>query len=92
MPVSKTTVQSFIDYLKFEKRYSPHTIRSYQDDLGQFFKYLDLQFGSLNIEEISSAFVRSWLASLMEDGNVLELVIRREAGNSVFGFQRNLLS
>jgi len=77
MAVSETAVQTFIDYLKFEKRYSPHTIRSYQDDLAQFFNYLDLQFGSLKIEEISSAFVRSWLASLMEDGNVPKTIHRK---------------
>src|ERR1700741_3680097 len=61
-------IQSFVDYLKFEKRYSLHTIRSYQDDLSQFFRYLDGQFGPLNIGEINSTYVRSWLASMMEEG------------------------
>src|SRR6185436_7736018 len=77
MPVSRTAVQTFIDYLKFEKRYSLHTIRCYQDDLTQFFTYLDGQFGEMKIEEISSALVRSWLASLMEDGNVPKTIHRK---------------
>ena len=30
-------IQSFIDYLKFEKRYSTHTIISYETDIKSFF-------------------------------------------------------
>src|SRR5690349_11993125 len=61
-------IGSFIDYLKFEKRYSPHTITSYQDDLEQFFTFLNDQFGMKEpaLTEISSSFIRSWLASLKE--------------------------
>ncbi|HTI12738.1 MAG TPA: tyrosine-type recombinase/integrase [Puia sp.] len=61
-------IQSFIDYLKFEKRYSVHTIRSYQDDLISFFDYIQVQFGGVSLPEISPAFIRSWLASLKEEG------------------------
>ena len=32
--------ESFLQYLRFEKRYSPHTIRSYKNDLNQFEAYL----------------------------------------------------
>lgn len=59
-------VQSFIDYLRFEKRYSEHTVRSYQDDLSQFTTYLQDQFSVQSIEEITATFIRSWLASLRE--------------------------
>lgn len=59
-------VQSFIDYLRFEKRYSAHTVRSYQDDLSQFTTYLQDQFSVQSIEEITATFIRSWLASLRE--------------------------
>ena len=60
-------IQSFIGYLKFEKRYSAHTIRSYHDDLVQFFSFLDTQFGVVKLKDISQSFVRSWLASLKDD-------------------------
>jgi integrase/recombinase XerC len=60
-------VQPFIDYLKFEKRYSPHTVRSYQDDLIQFFQFLNKTFGDVSLNEIISSYVRSWLASLKEE-------------------------
>jgi len=59
-------VQSFIDYLNFEKRYSAHTVRSYHDDLVQFFAFLDKNFGVLNAREILPTYIRSWMASLKE--------------------------
>ncbi len=58
--------QPFIDYLKFEKRYSAHTIRAYTDDLDQFFSFLDITFGETTLSAISATFIRSWLASLKE--------------------------
>jgi integrase/recombinase XerC len=59
-------IEPFIDYLKFEKRYSQHTIRSYQDDLLQFFDFISIQYGQVKLNEISHNLVRSWLASLKE--------------------------
>ncbi len=61
-----SSIESFIDYLKFEKRYSEHTIRSYRDDLNQFSGFIQLQFGNIPLPEISSSYVRSWLASLKD--------------------------
>jgi len=58
--------QPFIDYLKFEKRYSAHTVRAYSDDLDQFFGYLESAFGATPLPGISTPFIRSWLASLKE--------------------------
>ncbi len=70
-------IQSFIDYLKFEKRYSAHTIRSYHDDLVHFFDFLEIQFGNVRIKEISQSFVRSWLASLKDDDNTARTINRK---------------
>lgn len=59
-------IQPFIDYLKFEKRYSVHTIISYQTDLTSFFAYLTEQYGILGLREITHSIIRSWLAGLKE--------------------------
>ncbi|HEY8734443.1 MAG TPA: tyrosine-type recombinase/integrase [Puia sp.] len=59
--------QPFIDYLRFEKRYSDHTIRAYKDDLEQFFGYLESNFGKTGLQSISTPLIRSWLASLKEN-------------------------
>jgi integrase/recombinase XerC len=61
-------IHPFIDYLQFEKRYSAHTIRGYQDDLVQFFDFIALQFGETALPSISPSFIRSWLASLKDAG------------------------
>jgi integrase/recombinase XerC len=59
-------IQSFLDYLKFEKRYSVHTIISYHTDINAFFVYLNDHFGNLQLSEITHSFIRSWLADLKE--------------------------
>ena len=61
-------IQSFIDYLTFEKHYSAHTIRSYQDDLTSFFDFMQMEFQTEVLTEISPSFIRSWLASLKDEG------------------------
>ena len=61
-------VQSFLNFLKYEKRYSVHTIISYQSDLADFFVYIERQFGQTKLDEIKHSFIRSWLAALKEKG------------------------
>lgn len=68
---------AFIEYLKFEKRYSPHTIKAYQDDLNLFFQYINATFDNPSIKEISSSFVRSWLAYQKEKGDTAKSINRR---------------
>ena len=70
-------IQSFLDYLKFEKRYSGHTILSYQNDLQQFFDYISQQYSPAALDEISPPFVRSWLASLKENKVTSKTIIRK---------------
>ena len=55
-------IQSFLDYLKYQKRYSQHTIISYETDLRVFFEYLQQQYQVDSPIDIKPAFVRSWLA------------------------------
>lgn len=59
-------IQPFLDHLRFEKRYSRHTLIAYQNDLEQFFAYLASQFDSPAPETITPMYVRSWLAELKE--------------------------
>ncbi len=61
-------IQAFIDHLKFGKRYSAHTIRSYKDDLEEFSTYIREEFDGMAIRAISPAIIRSWLATLKDGG------------------------
>lgn len=69
MPIPQyPQLQSFLDYLKFEKRYSQHTLLSYQNDLEQFFAYLVSQFEAPALNKVTPLYIRSWLAELKEEG------------------------
>jgi integrase/recombinase XerC len=61
-------IAKFIEYLKFEKRYSAHTLVAYENDLRQFAIFLKETYEISNLDEIQSSFVRSWLVSLMDAG------------------------
>ena len=63
-----SSIQSYLDYLKFQKRYSQHTIVSYQNDLTSFFDFAQEQFEASRPDEINALFIRSWLAGLKEKG------------------------
>jgi integrase/recombinase XerC len=60
--------ESFLQYLQSEKRYSPHTIRSYKNDLDQFFIYLSENDMPDEPAEMTSHHVRAWIVSLMDRG------------------------
>ncbi|MCB0600822.1 MAG: tyrosine-type recombinase/integrase [Saprospiraceae bacterium] len=59
---------SFLKYLEFEKRYSPHTVESYRNDIQQFEHFLEKQFETVEWAGVSPAMVRSWMVSLAESG------------------------
>ena len=81
-------VHAFLDYVKFEKRYSQHTITAYKNDLGQFFEYLNNQYGITALHEISPSFIKSWLATLKEDKITSKTLNRKISSlKSFFKFQ-----
>ena len=77
MQTAHPIVQPFLEYLKFEKRFSPHTITSYQTDLVSFFDYLQITYGSVRIEELSHIYIRSWLAQLKDEGLTAKSINRK---------------
>ncbi|MBA2331158.1 MAG: tyrosine-type recombinase/integrase [Flavisolibacter sp.] len=70
-------VQPFLDYLKFEKRFSKHTIVAYQTDLSNFFDYLHSQYGEMALRDISHIYIRSWLAGLKDDSMTAKTINRK---------------
>jgi integrase/recombinase XerC len=81
-------IAEFLDYLKFQKRYSRHTIISYETDLRDFEDFLTSNYGPLQIGEIKSTFVRTWLASLKEAGNSSRTINRKISSlKSFFKYQ-----
>jgi len=57
--------ESFINYLKFEKRCSPHTVVAYKKDLDQFMVFCTGMVGEFDVKEVSSKLVRNWVIDMM---------------------------
>jgi integrase/recombinase XerC len=57
----------FIDYVKFEKRYSGHTVIAYQNDLTEFLLFIKEKYEETEPARISAPMIRSWLVSLRND-------------------------
>jgi integrase/recombinase XerC len=78
-PIIPGAITDFINYLKYERRYSPHTIRSYGDDLQQLYEFVDKQFqlGDASLAQISPVCIRSWLASLKEEKRTSRSINRK---------------
>jgi len=60
--------ESFLQYLQIEKRYSPHTIRSYLNDLDQFYSFLSNQGYPEDPVAVTSHDIRAWIVSMLENG------------------------
>jgi integrase/recombinase XerC len=60
--------EGFIQYIQYEKRYSPHTVLAYRNDLEQFFGFLSSRYQVAEISDITHPMIRSWLVELMETG------------------------
>lgn len=59
-------IESYLRYIKYEKRFSDHTIQSYQSDLTQLRNYLSGEFSIKNFDEVSYPSLRNWVVSLAE--------------------------
>lgn len=69
-------VDSFLQYLEFEKRFSSNTILAYRNDLEQFLRFINHEF-DLNSLETRHTHVRSWVIELLALG-VAPRSIRRK--------------
>ena len=59
-------MDDFLDFLRFERRYSSHTITSYQTDLGQFAAYLRATYDLADPAQATHPLIRGWVVALME--------------------------
>ena len=60
-------INSFLQYLKHEKRYSAHTVISYKTDLEQFMSFIKETYEEEVFKNITHFYIRSWIVSLLED-------------------------
>lgn len=68
---------NFLNFLKYEKRYSEHTVTAYEKDLDQF-----ILFGSEMVEDFCLVkadhhLIRQWVISMMDQGMTVVSVKRK---------------
>ncbi|MES2809987.1 MAG: tyrosine-type recombinase/integrase [Bacteroidota bacterium] len=57
----------FIQYIQFEKRYSPHTVSAYRSDLEQFISFLNHPDETVtHPNQITHHQIRNWVVELMD--------------------------
>lgn len=77
----------FLQYLKYEKRYSHHTLVAYEKDLSQFITYIEGEFNISDINELTHFHIRSWLATMKDDKQSARTVNRKLSSlNSYYKF------
>lgn len=69
--------ESFINYLRYEKRTSSHTIIAYKNDLDQFVRFCTGLIGVFDLKQVDNKLIRAWIVSLMEEKNSPRTVNRK---------------
>jgi len=59
--------EAFLNYLKFEKRYSSKTVESYKTDILQFFHFIKLEFELEDALHVKNNQVRAFVVQLVND-------------------------
>jgi integrase/recombinase XerC len=77
-------LNSFIQYIQFEKRFSPHTVEAYKSDLEQFFTFLNVTYFEKEIEKVTHPMIRSWIVSMMENGTTPRSINRKLSSLKTF--------
>ena len=70
-------IQSFLQYIRYEKYYSSHTVLSYQTDLEQLRGFLLVQKGEFEPKTLTSEELREWVIALMDIGEKPSSVKRK---------------
>lgn len=70
-------LEKFLEYLQFEKRYSPHTITSYTKDLDDFFHFYLRTESSEDITKATKKIIRNFIVDLSEK-NISKRSINRK--------------
>jgi integrase/recombinase XerC len=69
-------LDSFIDYLMTQKRFSEHTCLAYKKDLLQFLEFAEIETRK-DLLEVDSKLVRGWIVDLLDDDYVNASVNRK---------------
>lgn len=80
----KTNKDAFRDYLLLEKKYSPHTVGAYLNDIVSFESFVSESFDQDNIDAVNYSQVRSWIVFLVDQDLSNVTVNRKMASLKAF--------
>jgi integrase/recombinase XerC len=80
-------IESFLRFAQYEKRYSEHTLKSYENDLNQLENFIE---DHIEIQDLSHHDIRSWIIHLSESGTSARSINRKLA--TLKSFYKFLLS
>lgn len=68
-------IETFLEYLKYERNYSPETTRAYEVDLLQFEEFA--RECELQLKEVNPNTVREWVVQMMDKGTCVSSINRK---------------
>ncbi|MCB0806535.1 MAG: tyrosine recombinase XerC [Bacteroidales bacterium] len=77
-------IEDFIEYLSNQKRYSPHTVKAYQNDLIQFFQFTLQTYETTDEDHITHQIIRSWVIEKLNEGISTRSVNRKLSSLKTF--------
>jgi integrase/recombinase XerC len=60
-------IDSFLDYMRYERNSSDKTVLAYGEDLCQFQKFVEEQCNEFDVTLIDSDIIRDWIMTLMDE-------------------------
>ena len=79
-----TNKDAFSDYLQLEKKYSPHTVNAYLNDVNSFESFNAIHFDQENGEQVNYGQIRNWIVFLVDSGISNSSVNRKIASLKAF--------
>lgn len=71
-------IEAFLQYLRYEKVYSPYTLKAYQTDLDDFCQFVSTRVGKLfSPESVTSDDIRAWMMRKIANGETTRTVVRK---------------
>lgn len=70
-------VESFLDYLRYERNYSDKTVLAYGEDIRQLGEFAQEEYGKFDPLEVEAELIREWIVSLMDRGYTSTSVNRK---------------
>ena len=70
-------IESFLDYLRYERNYSDKTVLAYGEDIRQLQEFAQEEYGKFDPLEVEAELIREWIVSLMDKGYTSTSVNRK---------------